>query len=160
MINQSNGIFGFNKVTRIADILDGTSSTMIYGERANALFTQADKDNWNWWADAVEADTIFTTLYGMNPFRKSSQVGDEYQNSWVESASSLHPGGANFAFADGSVRFLKDSINSWPIASGAAYPTGVSDNAGIQVLVPGTQLGVYQKLSTKAGQELVNASDY
>ena len=52
---------------------------MIYGERANALFTTADKDNWNWWADAVEADTIFTTLYNMNPFRKLAQVGEEYQ---------------------------------------------------------------------------------
>ena len=39
-------------------------------------------------------------------------------------------------------------------------PVGVSDNNGIQVLAKGTQYGVYQKLSTRAGGELLDASSY
>ena len=29
---------------------------------------------------------------------------------------SFHPGGVNAGFADGSVHFIKNSINSWPLA--------------------------------------------
>ena len=155
-----NGAFGYNRSTRIADILDGTSTTIIYSERANALFNQYDRDNFGWWTDAVSSDTLFTTLYPMNPFKKISLVYEEYSDSWVESASSLHPGGANFAFADGSVKFLKDSINSWPIGQGQQYPNGVSDNNGFQMLAPGTQFGLYQKLSTRSGGEITSGDSY
>jgi prepilin-type N-terminal cleavage/methylation domain-containing protein/prepilin-type processing-associated H-X9-DG protein len=161
MFQAYTGIYGYNFSTRVADILDGTSNTMIYSERANALFSAGDRDNWGWWADAVESDTIFTTLYIMNPFKKMANVGEEYTDSWVESASSMHPGGANFAFADGSVHFLKDSIQSWPMpARGQQYPQGVSDSSGIQVLAPGTQLGLYQKLSTRSGGEMTDNGSY
>ena len=37
--------------------------------------------------------------------------GDDF----VLSASSFHPGGANFAFMDGSVHFIKDSVSSWQL---------------------------------------------
>ena len=79
----------------------------------------------------------------------------------AEGASSFHPGGANFAFADGSVHFLKDSIQSWPLSATSPYiPIGVTDNAGVFTLAPGTQLGVYQKLSTRSGGEVVSADQY
>lgn len=45
---------------------------------------------------------------------------------------SLHPGGANFAFADGSVKFLKETINNQ----------------------------TYQALGTRAGGEVVSADSY
>ena len=58
------------------------------------------------------------------------------------------------SFADGSVHFLKDSIQSWQFNPATGYPLGVTDNNGIFTLAAGTQLGVYQKLSTRARGEV------
>ncbi len=166
IIGSMNGIFLYQKCTKIADITDGTSNTMIFAERSNSKLNvksaggQAEADNWFWWGDSVESDTLFTTMFPVNPESKISYTSDEYTDSYAQSASSNHPGGANFAFADGSVKFLKDSINSWPQVSTSQYPTGVSDVNGVQTLAAGTQYGVYQKLSTRAGGEVVSSDQY
>jgi prepilin-type processing-associated H-X9-DG protein len=83
-----------------------------------------------------------------------------YSFSCVEAPSSYHPGGANFAFADGSVHFLKDSISSWPYNSGTGYPVGVSDTNGIMSLAIGTQMGVFQKLATRSSGEVISSDQY
>jgi prepilin-type N-terminal cleavage/methylation domain-containing protein/prepilin-type processing-associated H-X9-DG protein len=155
-----NGIFRYNVATNIASITDGTSNTLLYGERANGLFTAGDSANWGWWGDAVESDTLFTTIYPINPFKKIALTADEYTDSWAEAASSFHPGGANFAFADGSVHFIKESIQSWAYNGATGYPTGVTDVNGIQTLAAGTQYGIYQKLSTRSGGEIVSSDQY
>lgn len=167
-----NGL-GFNPGSiapvKLAMVTDGTSNTIVYGERAHGLFSQSpgpdgntDFFDWNWWTSGNYGDTIFTTLFPINPQKKignGNDLGSQGDN-FVLAASSFHPGGANFAFLDGSVRFLKDSINGWPYRNSDGQPIGLITNAnGTYSIAPGTQ-GVYQALSTRSGGEVVSADAY
>ena len=166
VVGNMTGVFRYSLAATIASITDGTSNTMLYSEKANGLLGTAlggginDSLCFNWWGDCVSGDTVFSTLYPLNAWKKVPNVQDEYDFTWVESASSYHPGGANFAFADGSVHFLKDSISSWPFNPATGYPLGVTDNHPGYTLAPGTRVGVYQSLSTKGGGEVVSSDSY
>ena len=107
----------------MAGVTDGTSNTMLASERAHGKFNTSDITGWNWWTSGNFGDTLFTTFYPMNPFNKIVDFCclDSGPDAYVAVPSSFHPGGANFGFADGSVKFLKDSISSWQI-QGAARP--------------------------------------
>jgi prepilin-type N-terminal cleavage/methylation domain-containing protein/prepilin-type processing-associated H-X9-DG protein len=158
--NALTGMFAFNTALPIQTITDGASNTIMFGERANGKFTDADRDFYCWWGDSVSTDTILTTLYPLNPFNKVPVVSGEYSSSWDSAASSFHPGGVNFAFADGSVRFLKDSIQTWQFNPSTGYPVGASDQNGFLILSPGTRYGVYQALSSRNGGEVISADSY
>jgi prepilin-type N-terminal cleavage/methylation domain-containing protein/prepilin-type processing-associated H-X9-DG protein len=158
---QINGAFNYDFSYSLAAFTDGTSQTFLFGERAHGLLSADDQAWWHWWADAVTGDTLFWTLYPLNPHRRIPNISGEYSEAYVSAASSFHPGGANMAFADGSVRFMKDSIDTWPFDPASGYPKGVSiTSGGIYVLAPGTRSGTYQALSTRNGGEVVSADFY
>jgi prepilin-type N-terminal cleavage/methylation domain-containing protein/prepilin-type processing-associated H-X9-DG protein len=145
------GVFYRNSRIRLTDITDGTSQTILVGERAwaNANGT---------WAGAVPdgviqrgasnpcqpnipgawypaATLVLAHAHGNNP------MVDADGSAGMDDYSSKHPGGSNFAFADGSVHFIFSMPSDNPDGS---YPP-----LDLQ----------FQALGTRAGGEVVDTAD-
>ena len=128
------GMFNVCSNVRIASVTDGTSNTMLFGEHAHGLLEKADQPSWQWWDSGNLGDTLITTMWPINPHRKIQDIatGELGGKIFIVSGSSFHPGGANFSFVDGSVRFIKDSVQSWPLQpvgqdlGGNALPVSVT----------------------------------
>jgi prepilin-type N-terminal cleavage/methylation domain-containing protein/prepilin-type processing-associated H-X9-DG protein len=147
---------GFREV-RISEVTDGLSSTLLFGERNHvdpnydsffdAGWTTEPMWQWGWWAPSggmfglsdvtMSAWAPINYRLGFSFSTKPSSVGGadafaEYDAQRVASFGSQHPGGANFAMGDGSVRFLKDT----------------------------TATSVLRSLATRAGGEVVSADAF
>jgi prepilin-type N-terminal cleavage/methylation domain-containing protein/prepilin-type processing-associated H-X9-DG protein len=141
-----DGIFFRDSSVRLTDVTDGTSSTLLFGERyhRDPQFDLQQPVVWpeggpigqmgRWGCVAGLGSLAMVELSA--PVRINYQVPPGGDLSALEDRhcafGSGHPGGANFAFADGSVRFVSDSI----------------------------PLLTLQALSTRAGGEVVSGSEF
>jgi prepilin-type processing-associated H-X9-DG protein len=169
--SPQNGAIIIDGAVRIASITDGTSNTFVFGEKAQGYFAVYDTRYQNCdtaWPSGLYFDTMFATTYPPNlPTSNTpglTPAGFSYY--YATDATSYHPGGLNLAFCDGSVRFIKNTTQSWTFGTGAAdnygdqIPDGTTFNASTIIWTgptPPCKFGVYQALSTRNGGEVVSS---
>jgi prepilin-type processing-associated H-X9-DG protein len=142
-----DGIFFIDSCVRIADIIDGTSSTLLFGERYHldpewedrkavlqpGIDSLAHLGKWGMLTgpQGIMGNMTLHTAAPIN-YRMPAGGNSSELNGRGGAFGSGHTGGANVAFADGSVHFL---------------------NASISLLV-------LQRLGTRRGGEVVSARDF
>jgi prepilin-type N-terminal cleavage/methylation domain-containing protein/prepilin-type processing-associated H-X9-DG protein len=142
-----NGVFYRNSHVRLTDISDGTSSTIMIGEKA---WSSANGT----WAGAIQSGVIVRgqlnpclpivpgasfpapTLVLSHAHLNNAQF-DADGSAGMDDFCSRHAGGSNFLFADGSVHFIRNVAADNP--DGTYTPKGV----------------IFQALGTRAGAEVV-----
>ena len=133
----TDGMFYLNSAVNMAGVTDGTSNTLLFGERNH--FEPNWKNfqtlgGWAWANFNAGQDYLGSSLVPINytiPAGNPDPPPFALQDPRVNAFGSRHTGGANFALADGSVRFISATSTS--------------------------SLGVLQALSTRAGGEAVSA---
>jgi prepilin-type processing-associated H-X9-DG protein len=121
------GCFNSEYGIDMGEILDGTANTFLVGERAWQFFDNRGVALVTGAAHAFGSVTephshtwrrgyqMAVGVYKLN-MRGTNQSGQIYSNEvsqrGAQGFSSEHPGGANFLFADGRVRFIGEEINA------------------------------------------------
>jgi prepilin-type processing-associated H-X9-DG protein len=139
-----NGMFYRNSCHTFADLIDGSSQTLMVGERSHNLsyvtWTGRSIGGFLFKTSSFEGGTdtfaadpeeAFTMILGPVGTEDGPRTPN-HPMAHVEDYWSYHPGGVNFLFGDGSVRFIKNQISP----------------------------RVYQALATRAGGEIVGSNDY
>ncbi|MGL4552712.1 MAG: DUF1559 domain-containing protein [Gemmataceae bacterium] len=123
-LDDGNGIFWRSDVKRkltMTNIADGTSNTLMVGEDISSMNIH------NAWAysNTSNGTCSIPLNIGLPPLTAPAGV-NVAANIWqnVYSFRALHTGGANFGLADGSVRFVSQSVDLTLYRNSASFAGG------------------------------------
>lgn len=172
------GIGAFNHVVRMRDITDGTSNTVAVDELRSGLNEHDLRGSWAMpglgagTAAMYDEPTVpnsnarFSdgmencTATGLQGDSQSGMGCFDSANTAQMTARSLHPGGLQVLFADGSARFISDTIDFSKNPDGcgpvSVSPAATSSAAQMLFHPPSfTGRGVWQILHTRGGGEVI-----
>jgi prepilin-type N-terminal cleavage/methylation domain-containing protein/prepilin-type processing-associated H-X9-DG protein len=144
-----DGIVYVNSGVKMAQITDGTSNTLLLGERPSS-----DNLQYGWqWAGAGDHPVFGATDVVLGVFERPiapTAKPDFFRPGNLNDPQdlhryhfwSLHPGGANWALVDGSVRFIEYSAGGPQVTSGQPYARTI-----------------IEAMATRDSQEVVSSSD-
>ena len=142
--NPANGII--QPPIRTQQITDGTSNTVMFLEssytKTNIFRLAIGKSSGGnkWWTSGDHGDTNIATGFAPSFIKKHVNISTDCRGrDFAMTASAFHPGGVNAAFADGSVKFIKDSIQCWApalLAVPAMFTRSMPPTASIRPFPP------------------------
>jgi prepilin-type N-terminal cleavage/methylation domain-containing protein len=161
---QNTGIFFGNSRINISDITDGTSNTIMVGERETidcrsgtwlGVMDTGDSTVAPSMANGSHARGVHLVTGHSHPkLNQDDSPSLPWNTDYVgcqEGFSSLHPGGAQFLFADSSIKFIPETIgHNWANPSGV--PEGIASDAKWNGTGPN---GVYQALMSRSDKLVV-----
>jgi prepilin-type N-terminal cleavage/methylation domain-containing protein len=103
------GMFAYNSAVRIRDISDGTSNTLMVGER---LWDGVGTDATSLRRGALWVGRPTNTNKYATIIRTNDSAAFRIRGTNASSASSGHTGGVHFVFGDGTVKFLSDNLDA------------------------------------------------
>jgi prepilin-type N-terminal cleavage/methylation domain-containing protein len=115
LTQENRNMFGENSDTRIANVVDGLSNTIMLGETTRGV-VNGKGNTWGyrgWVMNGVDAACTQQNGHGINvwdrgPTRPTRIPGQLGSWSWV---GSNHPSGANITLGDGSTRFIRETTD-------------------------------------------------
>ncbi len=144
-LSQSN-ITDNERPLRMGELVDGTSQTIMFGEKKHfdpvyddVLFANSTKAKypigsvgaWGWFGGGHGGNHVLASTRMPLNYMLPEGAADTWQNKdeRLSAFGSGHPSGANFSFNDGSTRFVNDTID----------------------------MVTYQAMSTRGGREIISS---